>query len=231
MISTINMSKKIITELTDEELINILESSKDKDNESFDATSWHNDVIQFLSFYRLKSGNKPITSGILYKLYKQWSKTPLTRMRFTMQTQDFLANKSQGICVYFYLNVSEGSILKKLIKHLKGTSKIKEKSSKKHFDNFLNKYSIKLGTFFVKDIVLYNLYDKWCYEIKKKMPFSLSQFKAFCKLYFKYKIVDNENWYSVDQSIVQFLTEEMIYALKNKKVTLYDKKKNKKIQR
>lgn len=189
--------KKLITEATTEELLEIAKGTSDIELH----VDTGNDVLDFISFYRLKKGPHLVTKQLLYKLYRQWSQTPLTAKTFSREMALFITTNKTT----FSINVAECSILQQTLEKLK--DKTKSKLYKTHFDNYLKKYNIKKGTFFVKDTVLYNLYDKWTYGIRKRNPLGIGNFNKFCKLYFKYVIKGRSYWFSIDKSIISHLSE------------------------
>lgn len=212
--------KKNILEATDEELQNLLENN----TSDIKPIEYQNDILDFLTIYQIKSGTEFITSQLLYKFYKMWSKTPVSPNKFSTQVKYFISSNSAG----YLINIPNMDILQNVVKQLKKPDKTKSKLFKQHFDNYLKKYDIKEGTFFVKDTILYNLYDKWTYGNKKRHPLSLNQFINFGKLYFESKYIDRNYWFAVDKTIIKHLTEDMKHELTNKKVTNENQGKNKK---
>lgn len=219
------MLNKLITELTEEELLKLLE---DKEGDNFNLTDYKNDLLEFISFYQLRPGTNKVTPAILFELYKLWSKKPIKQKAFTKQMGEMLPTERTFSLRYYLLNCPQNSVLGYVIKYLKTHNKTHSKVYKQHFDNFLKKYEIKNGSFFIKDFVLFDLYDQWVYQIRKRRPFSYNQFQNFCKLYFEHKYIEPNNWYGVDQSIIRYLSEEMTHALKTKKKHRYGKKNNNK---
>lgn len=223
---------KLITELTSEELIKLLEN---KPKDEIQGTLYtKNDVLEFISLHKLQTGDKQVQGKVLHNLYKSWSKKPLGIRKFLKQFQLFIAAyKRYSGYTWFKLNIDINSILWKTLKYTekrRKRNKLLSKNSKRHFDNFLEKFQVERGGFYVKDIVLFNIYDKWIYETKSQQTLDFTFFKNFCKLYFKHKEIDENIWFGVKKSIISHFSEEMINTMKNKKVTRYEteKAKNKK---
>lgn len=218
------MKRKALTEATDAELEKLLEGNDSPD--LFEPSLYHNDMLEFISAYRLKNGDHPVTTKLLYQLYLKWSERPLKPRAFTISMGNFIPYVNNR---FFYINLNDQQILKRTFNFLKKTrTENKIKAYKIHYENFLKKYDIKTGTFAVKTPVLYNLYDKWAYEIKRGRPLGYRVFLNFCKLYFNNKRIVHNYWFYVDKSIIKHFSEEMIRAMKNKKVTRYGQKENKK---
>jgi hypothetical protein len=77
--------------------------------------------------------------------------------------------------------------------------------------------------------MLYYLYDKWTYEIKKKAPLSSLAFINMLGLYFKKRrTADRTEWFGVDNNILQHLPPEKQQSIKQARQNKYDKKKGSK---
>lgn len=215
--------KKAITELSDHELLNIVE--KQSSTQIYD---WPTDVMEFISVYNLKQGTEAITTKLLYRLYKFWSKEPIARKAFTNTLTDIFPSSRIGESVTILLNENVLNISNEVGKYLKSLDKTKSKNWTKHFTTYIDYYSIKKGGLFIKNNVLYNLYDKWTSRNNNYHPLGLKQFNKFCELFFKQKMIHGEKWSGVDKSIEKHLTEDLINLMYNKKATSNGKKENKK---
>lgn len=206
------MNKKPITEISSEELLKTIEDNHDiKEQTSY---SYKNDILDFISTFNLKNGSDEITNKLLHKIYSSWSKIKLNQSEFTHQIHLFFNSKKAGGKYFILLNLDYNALLKKSLFSIAKKSKTKRKSYKVHFEKYLNKYSITNGSFFIKDSVLYNLYDKWTYSFKKSHPLGPIQFNGFCKLYFKFKYIEGGYWFGVDKSIIQHLSEDNINQMR-----------------
>jgi len=212
--------KKSITELSDKELLDLVGNNP----EQVTIYEWPTDVMEFISVYNLQTGNERITSKLLYRLYCLWSKNTVTRKTLTKTLTDLFPSSTDGKSVTILLNKSALNLKDEAYKYIKSLDKSKNKSYQQHFEKYLHEYCIKNGGLFIKDTVLYNLYDKWCY--KKRNPLSFKQFNNLCKSYFKEKLIDKHYWYSVDESIKTYLTEDLINEMRKS----VKKKKNSAIQ-
>lgn len=203
--------KKAITQLTESELLDLIKSEPS----SITLYEWPTDVMQFISVYNLKSGTERITTKLLYKLYKLWSKNPVPRKTLTTTLMDLFPSDRIGESHLILLNKETLNIKQETLKYLKKHNKTKDKGWMEHFTKYLHEYCIESGCFYIKDTVLYNLYDKWCY--KKRSPLALAQFNNFCKLYFKNKFIKKNYWFAVDEKIQKYLTEDLIKEMRDKR--------------
>lgn len=216
--------KKAITELSTEELVHLL--GKNPPNVNSDVIyNWPTDVMDFISFYNLKQGTEHVTTKLLYRLYRHWSKDPLIIKAFVNTLTDIFPSSRIGKSTTIMLDKKTLHISQEVYKYLETLDKTKSKGWTKHFNTFLEYYSIKKGGLYIKNNVLYSLYDKWTYGNKNRRPLGYKQFNKFCKVFFKQKIVDNNRWSAVDNSIEQYLTDDLIQLMK---ATRNGKKTNKK---
>ena len=144
-------------------------------------------VYSFLVTYGIKSGESTVKSRLLYELYKRWTKAPLEKAKFENAITKYLVRCSRSGQTVYLIDKDAFKIGEEIQKFLTPSNKTKSKSYKKHFEIYLDKYGIKPGTYWLESYILYFLYDKWIYSIKKKAPLGEIQFFNFCKLYFKYK--------------------------------------------
>jgi hypothetical protein len=214
--------KKPLTELTDEEIIDLVGQNPSNLEKVY---NWPTDVMDFISYYNLKQGTEVVTSKLLYRLYRHWSKDPIPSKAFTSTLTDIFPSNRLGHSITILLDKSALNIHNELSKYLESMDKTKYKNWTKHFTTYLNHYSIKKGGLFINNNVLYNLYDKWCYKNHSKHLLGHKQFNKFCKLFFKHKVVKDQLWYAIDDSIKTHLTEDLINLMYKKKTNA--KKENK----
>lgn len=174
------------------------------------------DLLDFLSVYNIQSGSDRVFVKKIYELYKKWSLNPIGFSSFSTKIQFLFESVRYGKGAVILINQTAIKIESELWKLIKPIDKTKYKGWKNHFDNYLKYYGIKKGGLFIKDVVLYNIYDKWTYKNHKKHPLSFKQFCNFCKLYFKSKRNQGNYWFGVDNGIIQHLTEVLINENKRK---------------
>lgn len=190
--------KKPITEYTNEELLKTITNEPTVNLEPV------NDVLDFISVYNIQSGTHKVASNLLYKTYQMWSQNPLPAKAFTYEMQDFFPL----IESYYSLNKDPLELKKLLIEYRTPKSKTKMPQWQKHFNEFVEHYSLKRGRLLVKNKVLYNLYDKWVYE-NKKQSLNSYQFNRFCKSHFKSKKIRDDRWYLIKPTIIDHLSPEL----------------------
>lgn len=213
--------KKLINEISEEELLNLIEKNQDVEVE-LPFINAPNDVLSFVSIYGLKQGKHSVYKKTLYQLYYNSSKNPITYHQFLDSMNQLFKNNGR----YYEMNKKPVDLIRKIYILKEPKQKIKSKAWKAHFDKFLARYDIKPGTVFIRHDILYNLYDKWTYKNQNYNPLGERQFNSFCRIYFKEKRMQDIPWFAVDSNINQHLTEDLINRMKKK---VYVKKENKKI--
>ncbi len=205
---------KPITQISDEDLLKSLEDNKDV-KEEINAL-YSNDILDFISYFNLQQGEERVSSRLLYKIYKSWSKVKISKKSFVSHLGSFFSLSRNSMEHMILLNMSYNPLLKKSLSIIKRKVKTRRRFYKEHFENYLSKYNIKKGSFFVKSSVLYNLYDKWIYTFKKRNPLSSNQINDFFKLFnFKTKLIERDYWFGLDKSIIEHLTKDNINEMRN----------------
>lgn len=212
--------KKSLTELSEKELLDIVANEPSK----IKVYSWPNDVLEFISVYNLKTGEERIIGKLLYKLYKLWSKNPINKKTFVSTLTDLFPSMQNGPNLAILLDKKALDLKQEAYNYVKPRSKVKDKGWIEHFQKYLSNYSIKKGSFFVKDIVLYKLYSQLFN--KKHNPLGLVQFNNFCKMYFTTKLIKKNYWFGLNETIQNHLTEELINEMRKDSAI----KENKKIK-
>lgn len=187
-------------------------------------------VYSFLITYGIKSGDHPVKARLFYELYRRWTKNPIEKSKFDVEiTKYIIATQKYRQNVYL-IDKDAFKIGEEIQRFLTPKNKIKTKSYKKHFEYYLSKHNIKPGTYWIESYVLYYLYDKWVYSIKKTAPLGEIQFFNFCKLYFKQKRNSSSRvtWFGIDkESLMQFITEQQIQRIRLGRSSFYVKKSKK----
>lgn len=220
------MSNKLPNEISDADLLELLNSKADH---KYIVTSslTNDDIVMFLSTFNIKPGKEPIQARGLYKLYKDWSKSPINQYSFAHTLNKYY--KRQGL--YYLINLDVLDLAKSALDIIKKPNKRKtvRKSWRIHFQSFVDRYSLKSGNFYVNDFILYYLYDKWTYDNRVRGRLGKEQFNEFCKLYFKLKRnrKKGSNWFGIDKGIeLTHLPPAKIASLKEAKER-HDRKKEK----
>lgn len=204
---------KPITEISSADLLEFLKENP-IETPNFD---YKNDSMEFLSVYGIKEGPHRILFNLIYKLYKHWSPTPISKRAFADALVLLYPHIKYGESFVYMINRPREYFLERGTK--KKQNKTKRKPWLKHFKKFMEKYQLKSGRFYVKDVVLYNLYDKWTYKTNKNNPLSFYQFLKFCRLFFKTpapKQIKGAVWFSLDSNIKEKLTPDLINLMQQK---------------
>lgn len=199
--------QKLLKDISTEELLSLLDSSSEK--KSYTTS---NDVADFLNFYSITPGKNPLVRNFLYHLYKNWTKNPIDKERFSLEVNKYLYTSHSDERYYYLINQDAFSLNKKVYDLLKKNfvEKTKSPKYKKHFDSFIKFYEIKKGSYWITLDLFYYLYKLWTYKIKNKNPLGIKQFTSFCKLYFITKEVKKEIYINIDESINKYLTKERL---------------------
>lgn len=146
------------------------------------------DVVPFLSHFNIRPGEYPVNKTLLYELYKQWSKNPVTGRRFSVKVGYYIPFKEFHRKWCFIINVTAFTLNRKTF-DLFNEKPDKRKSPlyRQHFENFIRKYNLDKEEVWVPGYVLFHMYDKWTYRIKKHHPIGRHNFVQFCNIYFKKK--------------------------------------------
>lgn len=209
------MNKKTPTSHTDEELLNAL----DQETQSNETPNYiYGEIPAFLSAFKIEQGKDVVPTKLLLELYRSWSKDPLTKLQFECEIAKYLLIHQKGPRFFYLINQKAFNLSQSAYKLLESKTRDRTKSPpwKLHFESFLTKYGIKPGDFYIESFILYNLYDKYVYEIGKKQPLGYEQFHYFCDLYFDNKrLTQNKvSWFGVDKSIKNIITDDDINTLR-----------------
>lgn len=211
------MSKKILpTLLTEAELLAALDGEFPV-SETTDITTevleHNNDVIPFLSHYKITPGDTPVNKRLLYRLYKvYYSQDPLPSLQFHHIVGQFLVyyyNRSGG---FYKMNQDNFTISTHMFKehNNKTIEKTKSNTYRRHFEGFLQKKSISAGTKWFEGYLIHEIYKDYCREINLKTPkLGRDNFHKFMKLYFKNRRISDSRaiWYMVNEATLTILTE------------------------
>lgn len=214
LINLQNDKKKPANALTVDELLESLNNQE----QSEQVLEYHNDVLPFLTHFSIISGAYPVLNSLIYKLYKAWSKNPVSQNVFSLTANQILFHIKRGSKSYYLINKPAIKIAESEFELVRGKKRKLDKSPlyRKHFENFINKHNLLKEEIYVESYVLYYIYDKWCYSINRKIPLGYDSFVMFCGLYFKNKRITNSNmkWFLVSKELYQYVTEEELKEVK-----------------
>lgn len=184
------MSKtKLPNELSDEELLDSIDL--DAPNTAYD---YHDDVLNFIAFYDLTSGEFKVQFRTLWRLYKSWSQSPLKPRVFALRMSEYVTHDEHSYSINRdALKLSEiafNSINQK-------TSDLrKDPKYQRHFEAFIKRFNVETSsTNWVHENDLFKIYKKW----RSTLKMSLTNFKKYCEVYFESKRLsqNSERWYGV----------------------------------
>jgi len=195
-----------------EDLLNSINSQ-----EEAPVVGYSDDIFSFISFFKFEPGNNLISKKLLYSLYKSWSDKAYSRINFGLKIADYFESHSKGEKTYWKVNYNSLQVNEFLLKYLEKRSinKTKYPRWKKHFEDYLEFYSIKKGNKWIQSYVLKHHYDKWCYDNNRVSLLSSSQFFNFCKLYFDYRRNTDSRmqWFGVNEEFMNTLCQKTLKTI------------------
>lgn len=228
--------QKSLNRLTDEDLIKALENAEEQKPDDY---TYRNDVLSFITTYKIEEGSHRVNRKVIRDLYRAWSNDPVPDVILYKELLDFFPVVIIGKRVFYLINIKVLDIKIHALKILESNQvdKTKSKSHQRHFESFLKSTGIQPGKTWLETRVLYFLYDKWTYNNNYKNPMGSTQFYNFCALYFplKRKTDSKMLWLGIDEATLKaHLTDEQITLIKevraNHAKEVDKKRKNKKKQ-
>lgn len=197
--------RKLPQHISDEELLAALDSADDTE-----TTEYSSDVPHFLAKFKIDQGSYKVRKSLLYKLYKLYSKEPLTRPMFSTTAAEFIPVSSKN---YFSINIPAMKIAN-VVHTKKQSTKVNFNASlnvKKHYEKFILAVGMDKGTNWVQAEVLHEIYRFYCIDNRMKSRLIQTNFVTVSKLYFEHKRLTESRamWFKVDKEIVdRLLTKE-----------------------
>lgn len=217
--------KKLHNSFSEEELLELLESEKEKPEEKLE---YKNDVLYFLSVYNIKEGDNRVPNRTIYELYKAWSNDPLNQRTFYRELAGLLPRHPNSKATYYLINESAINLTAKAYKLLQEDKIDVTKSPRyrQNFELFLKETNLKPGNYKLESFILYKIYDNWHYSKKSKAKYlGKYNFIHMLKLYFKKSRIGSTKlaWFSVDKSILNHIDEQQLERIR----TAYHEKQKK----
>lgn len=176
-----------------------------------------NDVIIFLTHFGLQQGAFPVNKRVLYKLYRQWSKDPVSRKFFALETGKYLFLRQIGKNDYYLINKDSFKLERKSFALLsKKRDKRKSPHFVQHFNNFLVHNAITQGKVYIPSYALHKVYKDWCKRMGKKPALSYNALFQFFELQFKSKRIETSKGkaFGVNENIWIYITKNEIETIK-----------------
>lgn len=177
--------KKLISEVSNEDLLNVLEDPNSKE-QPLEKPSEHS-VIQFLADFSVYPGDRKVAGVLLFKLYKYHIKNNVSSAEFHLLIQQFLKFEVINKNYYYYCNRYSEDLAKKLAEFLHKKKKVRSVNKycrRKSFEAFIKWADLKKGRSSIDVKTLYFFYDKWHYEKSTSRAFGLRIFRAMLEEYF-----------------------------------------------
>lgn len=206
------MSRILPSQLTEEEILALLDSEEVVEEKAaiFD---YNDDIVPFLSFYKITPGKTPVSKKLLYKLYRTYSKHPLDQKEFSIKVGKFVIPRG----AYYDLNMDNFAISAHLYQAEKTRDKTKSLSYQKHFNWFLAERKVERGIKWIEGFILFFIYKDFCKDRRVKPKLGYINFHKFLKLNFQYKrIKENRSlFFKVDQDTAQLFSGDECERIRN----------------
>lgn len=205
--------KKLPSQINTEDLLAALEKSELPKQITPEVIEYKNDILPFISFYEITPGAFPVYRKVIYNLYKQWSKDPVSSKVFSLEICKYIFSKQKNNTkYYYYINISAFKLAEKSFKLLKKQTIDRKKSPiyQKHFNAFLKHYDIHSGKTYIPFPEIYHLYDLWTFKNNKK-PMAYKTVHSFCRLNFEEKRIGNSKGvaFALNPSIKTYINEKI----------------------
>ncbi len=199
---------KLSTELSNEELLNLLET-KDLSNKK----EYENPYLNFISKYNIQSGTFEVPTKVLLELY-QIDHPRVGQTGFTKNLKKYIDWKMNRNILTFLINkniLEISSSVEKLLKKRKPGNKV-VRDRKRHMEAFLETFNLKPGNTSIEVAVLVDLYDRWCYKYKRKKIHN-NEFYSLLPIYLPYV---NKKYYKVHDDLFKVVSLETIKRITNR---------------
>ena len=207
--------KKLPSKISTEDLLKALDSKEEVKEEIREVFDFGNDVPLFLSKYKIESGTQTITKKKLYRLYKQFSETPVNLYEFYLTVGGFIESYKDD---HYLINLNRAEIHNLIQKNKPNSKKfaLTSVSTRRHFELFLEETDINKGQKWVEAHVLIYLYHKWCRANKKSIRLKPKVFVSFARLYLETKRTTHQfTWFKVNEVLINSLTEDDKRKIRN----------------
>lgn len=200
------MPKILPSQLTDEEILALLESEEEVEVVAAEVFDYEGDIVPFLSFYNITPGKTQVSKKLLYKLYKAYSKQPIDKLNFTTQLGNFITHDRN----HFLINIDQFAISKHIYETEKTRDKTKSLTYQKHFNWFMQEGNVQPGNVWLEGFILFYIYKDFCKSRRVHPKFGYNNFHKFLKLHFEYKrIKENRSlWFKVNEVTSTIFSEE-----------------------
>jgi len=236
--------KKILpSEASYDELLKILEQKEELEEiEKEDITKYSDadnkaKVVAFLVDYGLKPGDHPISSKLLYELYKSLTLEPLRKQQFMLIIHDYLpiTRYEERSQVFYLINLDSFKVSESILELKSKKRKPRDKSItyRKNFEQFLEDCKIDCGQRWLAGYIIHYRYLEHMKKKDKRSQFSYHNFIQMLKLYFEHKVPSRTYalHFGVDDATFDYYTRRQQRGIEARRLEKRKKKDSKKKKR
>jgi hypothetical protein len=201
------MPRVLPSQLTDEEILTLLEAEEKLwDEDIAKIFDYNDDIVPFLSNYQITPGTTQVSKKLLYKLYKAYSKNPLDNLNFNVKAGTYLSHDRD----HYLINIDQFAISKHIYETQKTKDKTKSLSFQKHFGWFVEESKVQQGKVWLEGFILFYIYKDFCRQRRVNPKLGYTNFHKFLKLHFQYKRIKGNRslWFKVDEQTANIFSEE-----------------------
>lgn len=185
-----NSRNKSVVEQSINDLLQLLEEA-DLSEKSLSTEEYKNDILTFITEFRLKPGKNRVKTNLLHNIYTGWSSQPVALSKFSETIRNYFEYSKRHIFI------DEDPIILTLRSYKEQNKKkinpLKSKWIKTNFEKFLKECQIQSGTYWVYiDNVYTKLYIKWYKNNIALKKLGKANFYKYCKLYFNHKLIKSQ---------------------------------------
>lgn len=210
-------SKKLPSLLTDEELLSLLDNPDVPDDVSEIFNEQQDDVVSFLQNYKIEPGPTKVNKKLIYKLYKQYSKDPLTQKQFTTRVNHYITDTDRQ----FLINKDQFALSAVIYESEKKRDLTKSLTYQKHFNWFLQETSLGKGKNWLEGFILFDFYKEFCKERRINTKLGYVNFHKFLKLNFDHRRLKENRalWFKISDPVYNKISEETKQTLRKARET------------
>lgn len=195
--------KQLLNEFSTVDLLESLDNNNNNISDSPELqenqTVVHDNMLEFISHYKIKKGSEPVKRRVLYKIFKNWTNSQDYGSRyFSLQLDQYFYSDKEHI----FIDIDALDLTKKAKDVFfrndksRGVSvKFKEKYIKIQVEEFTKLYRIVDGEYQIDGNALYYIYENWAITTKRKVMKQID-FIAVLKYFMK-----NERNYKLNTTL------------------------------
>lgn len=211
---------KLPTNFSIEELLNTLEKIpahvETDDQSQFDEHyDYNDDILDFIQAFKINPGQTLIGSMLMYRIYKQWSLNPTTKLKFAKRFGDFIAREGENHYLISANIFNFTKLTKQLLNHK--LKRQKRRIKPEYIQEILDYYGIKPGKMWLEGYIIHYLYIEWCDANRRAKKLAYNPFLAALRSFFEFKMTHTSLFFRVDESILQHLPQSKLDAMRKGK--------------